>query len=233
MNLRDDAQAKSRTFSAWNSQVWSAAGALPAPRRPRLIGRHDEDRPVGIGRVESAARCASVRISSAFCSSPVAATDVIRRARDAHRVVAEFQGELAAPQELVVLPALVVGIGGEAREPVGQLEDAMGIARHVVLVVTVEALVARARPQLQRVVDDVPPVDLEGEALAAGQRRRQVDAQHGLDDAVIERRAVRRLDALDVVAAGKVAQVKVALQGAEADAGVVATPPLKGRRRLG
>ena len=44
-------------------------------------------------------------------------------------IVAEFEGELAATDELFVLPAVHVGIGGKAREEVGDFVEVIAVFR--------------------------------------------------------------------------------------------------------
>jgi hypothetical protein len=61
----------------------------------------------------SRCRCARVSTSSGFCSTPVAATMWSSGAVMRTSVVAELERELAAPEELLVLPAGGVGVGGD------------------------------------------------------------------------------------------------------------------------
>jgi hypothetical protein len=96
---------------------------------------------------------------------------------DGDAVVAELQGEFAAAQVLLVLPAVDVGVGRQAREPLGHFEDA-------VLLRVLEHLVAGAAPDLARVVDPVVPVDRQVEVVAGMERRGQVHAHHRAHDRV-------------------------------------------------
>jgi len=104
--------------------------------------------------------------------------DVVGGHGDFQAVIAQLQGELAAAQELLVLPALVVGIAGHARVPLGNFVD--------VVLVLGKVLVAAARANGDAVEDVVLPVDAEGKGPSRLQRRRQVEAHHGFDDLVGE-----------------------------------------------
>ena len=77
---------------------------------------------------------------------------MVRRHGQFNIVVAELQGELAATQELLVLPTGVVGVGREPREPLRQ--------KILVGVVLREVLVTAAGAD-RRLIDDV-----EGEVEA-------------------------------------------------------------------
>ncbi len=77
---------------------------------------------------------------------------MIRGYRQFHIVVAELEGELAAAEELLVLPTGVVGIGRKAREPLRQ-EILIGVVLGEVLVTAAGAD--------RRLIDDI-----EGEVEA-------------------------------------------------------------------
>jgi hypothetical protein len=87
-------------------------------------------------------RCASVRTCSGFCSTPLAATTWSSGHGDLHAVVAELERELARAEELLVLPAVDVGVGRHAREPLRDLVDDVPVL--------LEALVAGAAADLLR-----------------------------------------------------------------------------------
>ena len=112
--------------------------------------------------------------------------DVVTRHRDAHVVVSELERELAAAEELLVLPSHPVVVRTEAGEELGN-----GIQ---VVVLLREMLVAASAAVLHAVVDVVPPIHLEGEFAARGQGLGQVDAHHGLVDGVGEGLAAGVLD---------------------------------------
>ena len=98
--------------------------------------------------------------------------DVVRRYGQFHIVVAELQREFAAPEELFVLPARVVRIGGQAREPLRQ-EEQVGV-------VGLEVLVAATRTDRRFVHDIEGEIDRQLQRLAGLQRGIEVDAQHGV-----------------------------------------------------
>ncbi len=94
-------------------------------------------------------------------------------------VVTEFERELSAPKKLLVVPAIVVGVGDEPRKPLSE-EVNVGV---VVLEVFVS--IASADPL---VVDNVEgPIDGEGVAVARLEGIRQVDAHHRIHNSVFQR----------------------------------------------
>ena len=99
---------------------------------------------------------------------------MVRRHGQFNVVIAELQGELAATQELLVLPTGVVGVGREPREPLRQ-EILVGVVLGEVLVTAAGAD--------RCLIDDVEgEVEAELDGLPGSQRLRQVDAQHGVVD---------------------------------------------------
>ena len=104
-------------------------------------------------------------------------------------VVAELEGELALPLELLVLPPVVVGVRRHPREPLGDLVD-----RHPV----VEDLVARSRPHRGAGDDRGVPVDVEDDGVPRLHRLGQVDSHHRAVDHVRQGDAVRGLDPRDL-----------------------------------
>ena len=112
---------------------------------------------------------------------------------DFHLVVAEFQGELAAPEKLLVLPGAVIRIGGHAGIPLGQgIKIGVGFR---------EALVAASSAH-GRLFDDVErPVHGKLHLPPRRQRLRQIDAQHGIHDDMGQIR-IALTHPLDLVAVG-------------------------------
>ena len=115
--------------------------------------------------------------------------DMVDGGGDRDVIVAELQGELAGPEELGIMPALIVRIDRQTREPLGRQEDAVAI-----LAGLGETLIAAAA------ADDVgfgqrqAEVDVEGKALAGRQRARQFDPHHRVDDGEGQGLAVRAGD---------------------------------------
>ena len=134
--------------------------------------------------------------------------DVVGRSGDGHLEVAEGERELAAAQELLVLPALVVGVQGHARVELGDGVEVVVLVR--------EVLVPAAPAILVPVVHRIPPGDLELDRLARHQGAGQVDAQHGLVDGVGKRLAAEVGDRGDPEAA--VEHVEHALQPLDGEA---------------
>ena len=134
-------------------------------------------------------------------------------------VVAELERELAAVEELLVLPAGVVGVGGEAGEPLRQ-EVLVGVVLR-------EVFVAAAGAD-RRFVDDVER-EVEGQLhrLAGLQRLREVDAHHGVVDGAAQRptRAVPHRAHLVAVAAVLEGLMAAHRREAEAVPGTAAVPP--------
>ena len=73
MNLRDEANAKSRTLSAWNTQVFLPAG-LPASAAFASAGVTISTGLVAAFDCSSRCSCAAVSTSFGFCSTPPAPT---------------------------------------------------------------------------------------------------------------------------------------------------------------
>ncbi len=105
--------------------------------------------------------------------------EVIVRHSEAYGVVAEFEGELAGAEELLVDPARVVCVGCHTREPLRDGVD--GVA------VLFEELVAGACIDAFAVVDRIAPGDLEDEVGAACERFIQIEAQHGFHHGMRQR----------------------------------------------
>jgi hypothetical protein len=97
MNLRDEANAKSRTLSALKTQVFFAVDfafslALASSGVTMSTGF------LAVAACASRSRCAAVSTCRGFCSTPGGADDVIVGRGDAHEVVAEFERELPDPR---------------------------------------------------------------------------------------------------------------------------------------
>ena len=103
---------------------------------------------------------------------------VIGRYADRYVIVAELQRELTAAEKLLVVPALVVGVDDHAGKPLRNEEDIVAIGCKVFV----------TTPCPHRVFFDQPvvPVNAETDALTAGQRLCQIDAQQRADDRVRE-----------------------------------------------
>ena len=145
--------------------------------------------------------------------------------RQPHVVVAELQGEFARAEELLVLPAGRVVIGGHAGEPLRYFEQG---------VLVVEDFIAGAPAQHLLFVDAVVPVDLEDEILARFQGLRQVDAHHRAVDHVLQRLAIGARQAADMEAALEVAAREDAAQAFELHRVVARRPgPCLARGRRG
>ncbi len=123
---------------------------------------------------------------------------VIRRHGDGHPVVAELQGELAAADELLVVPALVVGIRHHPRIPLGHQEDVVAV---------LEVLVARAGAHRVLFHELVAPVDAESGRVTAAEGCGEVDAHQGAVDHVGQRLAPGVGHPGDAVAAVEALQV--------------------------
>ncbi len=121
--------------------------------------------------------------------------DHVGRRGDANGVVAQFQRELATPEKLFVLPALVIGVGNDARIPLGNFVD--------VVLVFLEELVSAASRNDFRVDNVVAVANVDLGRLAWCQRLVQVQSHHGLDDRVFDRSIVGIRHRLDFVAAFK------------------------------
>src|SRR5215213_4699335 len=91
--------------------------------------------------------------------------------RDA--VVAKLKRELAGAQELFMLPAGNVVVGGHAREPLRYLVN--------VVAVSGEEFIPRAPADLARIIDVVVPINGEDSGLIACEGLRQIKAHHRLD----------------------------------------------------
>ena len=111
---------------------------------------------------------------------------MIGRRGDGDVIVAELEGELAGTQELGVMPALIVGIDGQAREPLGGQEQAVAV-----LAGPGETLIAATATDHIGLGQGQAEIDGEGEALAGRQRAGQLDPHHGVDDGEGQGLAVR------------------------------------------
>ena len=106
--------------------------------------------------------------------------------RDANQIVTKLQSEFSHAQVLFMLPAGRVGIGGQAREPVGEFVN--------VVLILAEILGPSSRHDECGIVDRIVPPNRKVSGLTRGQRLGEVDAHHGLDDRVRKRIAARILD---------------------------------------
>ena len=84
--------------------------------------------------------------------------DVISGNGDFHLVVTEFEREFAGAEELLMLPADIIGVGGQTRKPLGEEIDIGVVLR--------EVIVAAATTD-DRFLDDVEgPVNRESRSLS-------------------------------------------------------------------
>ena len=145
--------------------------------------------------------------------------DVVRRNGDGYRVVAKRQRELPLTQELLVLPAIVVVINGQTREPLGD----------GVQVVTIfgEELVTTTRigsqSRVLTVVDVVVPADLQLDFTRfSDQRSRQINPHHRFDDGEFQGFARRVFYVLNLVTTVKrIVQHAVQLTSTDAPAQII------------
>jgi len=108
--------------------------------------------------------------------------------RNRDLVITELKRELAAAQELFVLPTGVIGVRTHAREPLRHAVDPVAIR---------QVFSARAAARHACIVDRVGPVQLECHTRARLQSCWQLDAHHGVDRMGLEREAADQLYILD------------------------------------
>jgi hypothetical protein len=137
MNLRLEANAKSRTFFALKRQVLVVVARVFSLGFGFGLG-HDDHRLGAVRACFRRSRWAALSTVARILQLAGGGHDVVGRDRELDVVVAEFQREFAGAQELLVLPAVGVVVGRHAREPLGDLEQ--------VVLVFVELLVAQRPP---------------------------------------------------------------------------------------
>jgi hypothetical protein len=115
--------------------------------------------------------------------------DVIVGHRHLDFVIAEFEREFPAAQELLVVPAFVVRIDHHAREPLRHQEDVVAALARII------GEMFEARTRHHRVfLDDVEgPFDHEFGRRARGERLGQIDPHQRADDGVRHIRPGQRL----------------------------------------
>ena len=107
--------------------------------RQRFLWRHDEHRLVGGAGLRSAcSRCSAVRTAGLVLQFAGGRHDVISRNGNLNLVVTKFECELTRAQELLVLPADVVGVSRQARKPLRE-EINIGVAFREVIVAAASA----------------------------------------------------------------------------------------------
>ena len=149
-----------------------------------FIGRDDENRGLGgLGLLEALALCGG-EDGFRILEHARGGNRVIVRHGETHIIVAKLKGEFAGAKILLVLPAGVIGVGGEARKP---------LRNHVEGVAVLEDLVAGAERRALRRVELVGPRERENDLRSRRERRWQIDAHHRLNDRVLERLAGRIL----------------------------------------
>ena len=161
-----------------------------------LLGRDDVDRTI---RVASLREPFALRHGQHFVGVLEFAgrrDDVGLRHVDRDLVVAELERELAAAEELLVLPAGRVGVGAHAREPLGDEVERVPVLG--------EPLVEAASAALPLLAHRVVPPDRELDRLSRPERLGQVDPHHRADDRVRQRIARGVVDRFDGDAAGPV-----------------------------
>ena len=110
----------------------------------------------------------------------------VLRNRDADIVITQFQSELAAPNELLVLPTCVIGVRDHPRKPLRDFVD--------VIPVLLKELMPRSTGNQIRVDDVVGVVDREANRFTRHHGFGEIDAHHRFVDGVLECVALLVLD---------------------------------------
>ncbi len=144
--------------------------------------------------------------------------DMVRRHGQVDLVIAEFEREFAAAQELLVVPAFVVRIDHHAREPLGEQEDVVPALARIIG----EVLVTRTRVDGVFLDDVERPLDDKFARLTRSQRCWQIDPHQRADDGVRQLSARQRGHGADVIAILVVGHCLLAAQLLEGQLGRLA-----------